>query len=544
VNYLVDFVILVTHNDSMNLTRVIPLVLISVAALGACGQTQLPEVPIRISNEGVTHPTNLAPTLVQRFYITNESKREKEIRLEPSYRGLKYQPRYVQYANYAGWDGLTVPKSDSARADWLTVKLNRAATVVVVWKLSASWLADWTASTDVAGGYKTYKKSFPAGDFKLPSPGKSNEAYEVLFAESNGQPSVAPILAPQAPAGAELPKPNQTCPDWLHHLYEVTGRDGNKYDSWHPQIDPVYWCYFKHEHGSDPALIGYNGAALEYVAKLFNDQAEIHEGFKSFVIRDDTAGIGWYISVHAETGFEHRVCTQNHTMVIAAVGLKDTALFTSGELLVELGFKGDFGASITNNQIGGKNFVIQKTTLQGGKCANQQAIFDATQAAKSKAAKRIRVAADGFGNNGYEGWDGGIQKELGFSFPDWNAGIAIDIRNPSTACATLECTALVRNQNDHGDERTIFMSGLKLAYKKSLDTVNGSPADGVFYSDLYGSTFFDANGAGRIRQFVKPNLNLTLPDGFYTTEDAWRGLYVKDGSVPRTELEDALGEIN
>ena len=531
----------------MKLSQAVLGTLISVAALNACGGSPgvvLPEVQPRLSSSGVTHPTNLAPTLVQRFYIINESKREKEIRLEPNYRGLKYQPRYVNYPNFIGWDSLVVPTSDSARTDWLTVKLNRAATVALVWKKPAAWLNDWTTSTDIAGGFKSFKKSFAAGEFRLPSPGKGNPAYELLFAETSGTPSSAPGLPAQAPANANVPQANTDCPDWLHHLYEVTGRDGKKYDSWHPQIDPVYWCYFRHEHGADPALIGYNGAALEYVAKLFNNQPEIHEGFKNFAIRDEAAGVGWYISVHAETGFEHRVCTQFHTVVIAAVALKETAQFSSGELLAELGFKGDFGASVTNKEVSGKNFVIQKTTLQGGSCANQQAIFDKITADKSKSAKRIRVAADPFGNNGYEGWDGGIQKELGFSFPDWNSGIAIDIRNPSTACATLECTAMVRNKNDHGDERTIFMSGLKLAYKRTLDTVNGSAQDGVFYSDLYGTTFYDADGAGRIRQFVKPNLNLTLPDGFYTTEDAWRGLYVKDGSAPRTELEDALGEIN
>jgi hypothetical protein len=543
VNYLVDFIISRTHNEIMNLTSFIPLVFLSAAALAACGQSQppavvLPEVQPRLSSEGVKHPTDLPHTLVQRFYKIGEDKREKEIRLEANYRDLTYSPRSVNFVGYEGWDLLTVPKSDSARADWLRIKLNRAATVVVTWKLSAPWLADWTPSTEISGGFKAYKKSFPAGEFQLPSPGKGKEAYKVLFAENDGKPSVAPGLPAQASVGAVLPQPNTGCPDWLHHLYEVTGIDGKKYDSWHPQIDPVYWCYFKHEHGSDPALIGYEGAALEYVAKLFGDQAEIHEGFKSFVIRDDTTGVGWYINVHAETGFEHRVCTQNHTVVIAAVSLKN------GELLAELGFKGDFGASITNNQMGGKNFVIQKTTLQGGKCADQQAIFDVTQTAKSKSAKRIRVAADGFGNNGYEGWDGGIQKELGFSFPDWNAGLAIDIRNPSTACGTLTCETLVRNSNDHGDARTIFMSGLKLVYKKILDEVNGSAADGYFYTNLYGTVPFDKDGPGRIRQFVKPNTNLSLPDGFYTTEDAWRGLYVKDGNVEHTELENALGEIN
>jgi hypothetical protein len=517
-------------------------------AFAACGQQPtapvLPVVPPRISSEGATHPTNLPHTLVQRFYIQNESKREKEIRLEPSYNNLKYQPRNSNYLTYVGWDSLTVPTSDSSRADWLVVKLNRPAVVALTWKNTAPWLADWTASTELAGGFKSYKKEFPAGDIKLPSPGKGNSAYELLFAEAGGTPSSAPTLPPQAPAGAALPQPNQTCPDWLHNLYSVKAKDGKTYGTWHPQIDPVYWCYFRHEHGADPALIGYDGAALEYVAKLFNDQAEIHEGFKSFVIRDETSGVGWYISVHAETGFEHRVCTQFHTVVVAAVGLRDTAGFAKGELLAELGFKGDFGASIVNKKVGDQEFVIKKTTMAGGSCANQEAIYNVGVATKSKSAKRIRVAAEPFGNNGYEGWDGGIQKELGFSFPDWNSGFAIDIRNPATACATLECANITRNQNDHGDRRTIFMSGLKLNYKKTLDTVNDTAPDGVFYSNLYGDKFFDADGAGRIRQFVKPNLNLTLPDGFYTTEDAWRGLYVKDGSVPGTELENALGEIN
>ncbi|MFN3266511.1 MAG: hypothetical protein ACK41E_06680, partial [Deinococcales bacterium] len=286
----------------MKITHAATLIFSFAIALAACGQPAnpiLPVVPPRMSSQGATHPTNLPHTLVQRFYIQNESKREKEIRLEPSYRNLKYQPRYSQYPGYIGWDSLTIPTSDSSRSDWLVFKLNRPAVVALVWNKTAPWLLDWMRGGDIPGGYKSYKKTFPAGEVKLPSPGKGNPAYELLLAEENGTPSGAPALPPQAPEGATVPQPNQTCPDWLHRMYSVTARDGNNYGTWHPQIDPVYWCYFRHEHGADPALIGYNGAALEYVAKLFNDQAEIHEGFKSFVIRDETSGVGWYISVHA-----------------------------------------------------------------------------------------------------------------------------------------------------------------------------------------------------------------------------------------------------
>ncbi len=521
--------------------------IITVASLGACGQKPpvvvLPEVFPRVSSEPVIHPTSIAPVLMQRFYVQQQHNSDKEIEFEATYRGLKYQPRTSNYPGYVGWDILTVPRSDSSRADWLVFKLHRPAKVAIAWNEKAAWLSAWTPAGDIPGGFKSYTKDFPAGEHKLPSPGRDNDAYELLFAETSGTPSSAPTLPTEAPAGATLPQPNTTCPDWLHHMYSVE-KGGIKYDSWHPQIDPVYWCYFKHEHGGDPSLIGYNGAALEYVAKLFNDQAEIHEGFKNFVIRDESTNVGWYISVHAETGFEHRVCTRFHTVVIAAVGLKDTANFTKGELLAELGFKGDFGASLTNQEFAGKRSVIDKKTLAGGACLDQKAINTEITAAKSKAEKTIRVSADPFGNNGYEGWNGGIQKLLGFSFPDWHGGLNIDIRNPSTACATLECTALDRNKNDHGDERTLFMSGVRLTYDRRNDTVNGSAADGVFYTDLYGATFYDADASGRIRQFIKPNLNVSLPDGSYTTEDAWRGLYVKDGFVPRIELEDALGTIN
>jgi hypothetical protein len=518
--------------------------------LSACGSLNTKtEEPIRVSTEIAVSPTGLAPTLLAKYYRVEAFEGEKSIRLEPQVGGFEYRPRYSQYPGYVGWDSLEVPDSNSSRNDWLRITLNREATVAVVTKTSFGWLGTWEKGPDIPGGFKSFKKKFGQGELKLPSPGNDNDAYEVLLAETDGKPSSAPTLPANAPAGATVPEAGKSCPDWLHHEYSVIGNDGIKYDAWHPQIDPVYWCHFGHEHGSDPALIGYKGGALEYIARLNKDQAEIHEGFKNFAMRDEESGIGWYISVHAETGFMHRVCTQNHTVVIAATALSDNAAknWKAGELLAELGFKGDFGPSIVNNTVADKNPPIQMN-MAGMTCPNQAEIEARTRAKHPKGElkrfKRIRVAAEPYGNHGYEQWDGGLEPELGFSFPDWHGGLLLDIRNPATACNTLECTQIVPNRS-HGDSRVIDLYDIQLKYKASLDTISGAAADGIFYTNLYGDQFSDKESeAFPVRQYVKPGLNVTMPRGRFETQDAWRGLYVVGGGAPNTELEDKLGEKN
>lgn len=52
------------------------------------------------------------------------------------------------------------------------------------------------------------------------------------------------------------PTEQDTCSTELHDSYQVTGRDGELYDSWHPAsvTDPAtgQTCTFGHEHGDDP----------------------------------------------------------------------------------------------------------------------------------------------------------------------------------------------------------------------------------------------------------------------------------------------------
>lgn len=473
------------------------------------------------------HPTGLPLTLLSRYYAINEMKDDTgTIFLNPGYSGFRYMPRQAASAGpkltqFAGWDLLDVPGSSSSRSDWLRLYLNRSATLKVVWDKTALWLVGWPKEEITVGSkkYTVYTKAFPAGELSLGAPGAGNGEYWVLLAESSGQPSPEPALPPGI---SERPQPNQACPSWLSDLWQARGPDGDYYATWQPQIDPVYWCYYGHEHGSDPALIGYSAAFL-YVAKKFNSQAERAEGFKGFAIRDEAKGIGWYINIHSETSTPQRVCARFHTVVIAATNLR------TGEKLVELGYKGDFGSSKANE---GTNpfFEISCKDPRDGTMKTQEQI-----ALETKASKRIRAAS--VANSGYEQWDGGLEKALGLSFS--GVGMGIDIQNPATTCPDLKCDGLLVNGGSSSTRRRIDFNNVVISYNPALDP----DQDGVFYTDAYGVASRNASDPDAFQQFIKPGTKISI-SGRYETEDAWRAVYTKTSRITDVELEGGIGAVN
>jgi len=481
-----------------------------------------------------THPTGLSLTLLNRYYYLGESKDAQtgKVTLTANYSGIRYMPRQAATAGpkltqFAGWDLLDVPGSDSTRSDWLQLYLNRPTTLKVIWDKTALWLAGWPKETISVGSktYTVYTKPFGAGEVALGSPGAGNGEYWVLLAEANGQPSTEPAL----PGGiTERPQPNQTCPTWLETVWRAMGPDGAEYPTWRPQIDPVYWCYYGYEHNSDPGLIGYQ-ASFTYTANKFNNQKEPIEGFKGFAVRN--GDVGWYINIHSETSTEARVCARFHTVVVTAYNWK------SKEKLVELAYKGDFGASKVNE---GSNPFFQISCLDpfDGKTKTQEQI-----AQETKASKRIREAT---ANSGYEQWDGGLNKAIGMEFS--GNGMGIDIQNPATTCANIQCPSVISNGGSSSTRRTIHFSNLTITYAPSKDASDNKSGDGYFYTDPYGVATItpDVNGqvpGNAIKQFVKPGLSITL-DGGFETEDAWRGLYVPNGHTQDVELEGSLGNVN
>ena len=510
----------------------------------------------------VSAATGVQPRLVGRYYTLNAFEQTnnnvKRLKLEPSYDELKYKPNASSFPGFSGWDVLELRKTNfGSREDYLRFTLTRDAKVALLAKGRLSWMdGSWAEGTLPDGVTKTFTKVFKKGDNALGTPGTGNvDPYTVLVAEADGSASVYPKLASNAPSGAEQPKPNESCPAWLDNLYVTTGPDGLPYKSWHPQIDPVYHCYFRHEHGSDPALVGLPGFALEYVAKVNNNQAEIHEGFKGIAIRDEAKKIGWYINIHSETHDLHRVCTQKHTVVVVATDLTKTY---PDNVLAMLGYKGDFGASIANRELAGNDVVIDNVTNPSfPNCPNQTTIANGLKDKDGNPIffKRIRVENIGDGkldNGGYENWQGGLTSELGMSVAGWFGGTTqprfkIDIRNPSSTCSDKTCAAPKQNDGNSGDERTFFVPDMKLEYtavvrvKDDFDGVR----DGKFSTDVYGENVIVAAPTA-VKQFIKVGLNIAGPNGGYHSEDAWRGLYVddNDAGVPRLELDNAFGILN
>jgi len=510
---------------------------------GACSSGDSTQNPTPDSSNGpflaeplTRHPTNQPLTLLSRYVVVNENNG----RLSASYGGLRYWPRQAnhnrnpnnpnqasgpRFTQYSGWDILDAPGSNSNRSDWLRLTLTRDTTVVVAWENSALWLSGWRrGETTAADGKKfnTYTRTFRAGEITLGSPEGKGE-YWVLLAEGSGQPSAEPAL----PSGiTERPVPNTTCPAWMDGLWQAKGPDGEIYQSWHPQIDPVYWCYYRHDHNSDPGLIGYQAPFL-YTARYTNNQAERAEGFKGFAVRD--GDIGWYINIHAETGTDQRVCARFHTVVVVATRWR------TGEKLVELYYKGDFG-SARSNQGSNPFYTNICTDPRTGQEMSQEAIGRQLDQATG-ASRRIRPSGQ---VGGYEQWDGGLTRAL-MQFN--GAGIGIDIQNPATSCNGINCTSLVTNGGNSSTRRTINFNNIRVRYDPAKDP----DRDGWFETNLYGDGPYIPNdyssGIGPLRQYIKPGTDISLSGGF-ATEDAWRGLYVRGGNTQDLELEGALGTVN
>lgn len=181
-----------------------------------------------------------------------------------------------------------------------------------------------------------YEKDLAAGDIKLGSVEGQNgwrRMYLVLLAESDSEPTETP----PAPAGWTAPRPNRTCSSWVHDLNTTDAPNCETYVGWHPQIDPVYWCYFGHEHGSDPSIIPGNPlVGYGYVASHV-PQNEPHRGFREFIMESPDGDHWLRFIIHAGTSAKRRICHQFHTLFVMVYD-------KSGNEKFSVGFKNDYGA--------------------------------------------------------------------------------------------------------------------------------------------------------------------------------------------------------
>jgi hypothetical protein len=431
---------------------------------------------------------------------------------------------------YAGWDFFPTYNWSVHRAatapDWQELQLNRAATLAVVWRGGPAvpqWLAGWTKGPVVGAGGKqfpTYRRRVAAGRVTLgavydpgaqPGPNVTRDTYWVLLAEDNGTPSPQPPV----PAGRERPRPNETCPGWVHDQYVAAGPDGKAYPTWHHLIEPVYWCYHRHEHGSNPQHFAPQQQPLFGYVAAAHGMNEAHEGFKTSVF-DDGRGNRWMITHHFGTAGLARACNRFHTVGIAVRRASDNLL------LADLHLMADFGRAVVN---------ATQAPLTPPTCPDQAA--DAL-AAGSTGIRQL--PAQSAGPVFYEPWRFhatrnvlGLTGTLTFNTPD-----------PIVICNTATCDQPIATGKSGSDRFLTPNDGFGL--------VAGANT-GTFYTDALGKRLVSKGEAGAVRQYVHPAARLALTpgggNGHYFDLNAWGQPFIfgKPTNIP-TNREGSIGAKN
>lgn len=265
-----------------------------------------------------------------------------------------------------GCDVWNSVNSGSLRAktneDFHRIRLNRDATVHVIWRDIAANKPSWINSTYTAGAgvqvkrlsngatanWLSFSKSVPAGDALFgaswslgATPVGGRNLPWFVICEANGSPSPAPVV-PDSIGPEETPLPNQACPEWVHDLHQVTV-EGIAYRTWHPQIDPVYWCYYQHEHGSDPQAYDDSWIPLFGDVATIHGMTENHWGYKFTVF--DRGDFRYGIMVHQGTTGVARACQQFHEVQFRAKRI------STGVEVFNLKWIGNFGAAVENDTL-------------------------------------------------------------------------------------------------------------------------------------------------------------------------------------------------
>jgi hypothetical protein len=422
--------------------------------------------------------------------------------------------RFTDVATYAGWDFLNTDNDGSERirgnGDWFAVTLNRPARVAVVWRGGpsvASCFAAWTPGPDIratqAGDAKTWPtfwRDVPAGDLVLCGvnaglDGQVRNTYLLFLAEEGGHPSGDPL-----PGVA----PNETCPDWLHDRWG---------GGWHPQIDPVAWCYYRHEHGTDPSYFGGDWPVFG-VAAIAAGMPEAHAGFKVYVV-DAGDGFVWRFVHHFGTASLARACVAHHETQIA---VRDAG----GTLLADLRFLGNFGTAVNTNT---------GVPLSPAACPDQATTATGT------GERRIPVATDG--GTLYEPWRFDQRgNALGL-----HGAFVVNSGEGIVVCDTNQCATPVAT-GFSGTHRFLIPTtdgGRVLLWL----TDAGHGGDGRFCTDPMGMEVRDCDATDAVAQYVAPGLDLTYGCGDHAADmRGWGRPFVCGTSDGDAEREDSIGAAN
>lgn len=364
-------------------------------------------------------------------------------------------------APYTNWDILETTNVRDRNFQFL-VTLEREATIALAWP-AGSTPPDWgwapREGVTVSGvEYNVWSSVLGEGTNLLPEFG---ELGSPLFLITESDESVLPIPT----TDREQPRPNETCPSWLHDEYILDS--GSR--TWHPQIHPVFACGFGHEHGSDPSLFSadlevsfdrYGGLETPLGDVLLSEQ---HEGFKVFVTSPHD-GVQMLITLHATSSSIHRVCARFHTtdIVLADEG---------GEVLADLSFKGDYGWPRIDGDV----------RPEPDACQDVQEI---------NSGGRIDLRNPDAGI-GYEAWLQGLGTTV---FP-FEGKLFWGLDNPQTKCGDMDCNSAIPVGLPTSDGTRRWID-----FREGFAIPEGGPR-GNFYTDVFGMGVVPS-GENSVQQYI------------------------------------------
>lgn len=376
--------------------------------------------------------------------------------------------------------------------------------------------------------------------------GQTMNAYSVLFAQPTAdkivpfpQPPVPPAFESYLESGVTVvptrPKPNTYCPDWLHDIYvtptradSLVGDEPGYWRTWHPIIDPVYWCYFRHEHGSHPGttyrpMFGYMAWKTPDNSTTHGRQEESHNGFKIVSFPLGTRVV--ILTIHIHVSRPRRFSTRHHTVIMAV-------LSSSGKLQAEVQLKMDFGAALAP-LANGHNTPLDRT---------QEDIRTELRAAGTVGSRRFNVVnidanyphsvdrryrvkalpADPTDLSGlYENWRG--------IFPtciekvSTSAHIGLDVRDPASAMRYGRDYTQMSWLRGYSMKRVLHTRGFTFS-RDGCSFPSGTVVGGAFYTNPTMTDLESGPGVNNIRQFIEDGFTpIAFPNAKVLLKDFWSG---------------------
>lgn len=352
---------------------------------------------------------------------------------------------------------------------------------------------------------------------------------------------VQPLLDP--------PVPNSYCPKWLHDLCVTPAswngrRNGEPthWSTWHPIVDPIYWCYFAHEHGSYPGHYRpkFGLTAWKTCSPLSDTkrQLESHNGFKVFSF-PVTASRAVIITVHMHLLSPRWFTIRKHTVIFAVCGMKSAGEW---ELEMELHMKMDFGSAkvtYSNRTTVPLDWAVQgdveEKRVQAGRRMN---VMDLSEYPRN-IDRRLLYTRNTFrdvdlraiSHGIYEVWRGPLNTCSSSRSAMKNKGFSFDVRDPATAIRNTQDLVHMQQLTGKSINRVLSVGrgGVQIGIRhchfnlfNSKAVINLAQTHGVFFTDANFDRVMDGSGLWNLRQFIKDDFQeLDIPHGQYSPIRLW-----------------------